>query len=68
MKVDTWPFPGINTVEGHMDAGDGLRNTNWISRSTSIWQDHCDVATRRRGPVPTIGPRKVKGSASLKNR
>jgi hypothetical protein len=22
MKVDTWPFPGINMVEGHRDAGE----------------------------------------------
>jgi hypothetical protein len=22
MKVDNWPFPGINMVEGHMDAGE----------------------------------------------
>jgi hypothetical protein len=22
MKVDTWSFPGVNMVEGHMDAGE----------------------------------------------
>jgi hypothetical protein len=43
-----------------------LRDTNWISCSTSRWQDYCDAATRR-GPVPAIGPKKVKGSTSLKN-
>jgi hypothetical protein len=45
-----------------------LRDADWISGSTSIWQDHCDVVTRRRGLVPAIGPEKVKGSTSLKNR
>jgi hypothetical protein len=68
IKVDTQPFPGINMVEGHMDAANGLCDADWISRLTSIWQDHCDVAVRRRGPVPVIGPGKAKGSTSLKNR
>jgi hypothetical protein len=45
----------------------GLRDVDWISRSTSIWQDYCDAVTRR-GPVPAIGPGKAKGSTSLKNR
>jgi hypothetical protein len=22
MKVDTWPFPGVNMIEGHRDAGE----------------------------------------------
>jgi hypothetical protein len=22
MKVDTWPFPGVNMVEGHRDMGE----------------------------------------------
>jgi hypothetical protein len=46
----------------------GLRNADWISYSTSIWKDHCDIATRRRGPVPTIGLEKAKGNTSLKSR
>jgi hypothetical protein len=46
----------------------GLRDADWISRSTSICQDHYDVAMRRRGPVPAIGPRKLKGNTSLKSR
>jgi hypothetical protein len=45
----------------------GLRDADWISCLMSIWQDYCDYATRR-GPVPTMGPGKVKGSTSLKNR
>jgi hypothetical protein len=39
----------------------GLRDADWISRSTSIWQDYCDTETRR-GSVPMIGPGKAKGS------
>jgi hypothetical protein len=46
----------------------GLCDADLISRSMSIWQDYCDAATRRRGAVPAIGPGKVKGSTSLKNR
>jgi hypothetical protein len=45
----------------------GLRDADWISRSTSIWQDYCDAMTRR-GPVLVINPGKAKGSTSLKNR
>jgi hypothetical protein len=44
-----------------------LRDAVWISRSMLIWQDHRDATMRRMGPVPTIGPRKVKGSTSSKN-
>jgi hypothetical protein len=54
MKVNTRSFPGINMAD-------------WISRSTSRWQDYYDVAIRR-GPVPAIGPEKAKGSTSMKNR
>jgi hypothetical protein len=46
----------------------GLHDADWISHSTSIWQDYCDAATGRRGPVPAIGPGKAKGTTSLKNR
>jgi hypothetical protein len=45
----------------------GLCDVDWISLSTSIWQDHYDVTTRR-GPVPTISPEKEKGNTSLKSR
>jgi hypothetical protein len=45
-----------------------LRDTDWISVSTSIWKDYYDIATRRRGPVPAIGPGRAKGSTSLKNK
>jgi hypothetical protein len=45
-----------------------LRDADWISRLTSIWQDYYDAVTRRKGSVPVIGPEKVKGSTSLKNR
>jgi hypothetical protein len=38
----------------------GLRDADWISRSTSIWQDHCDVAM--------IGLKKAKGNTSLKSK
>jgi hypothetical protein len=61
MKVDTWPFPGVNMVEG-------LHDADWIFRSMSTWQVHHNAATRRRGPVPAIGPRKAKRSTSPKNR
>jgi hypothetical protein len=46
----------------------GLRDADWISRSTSIWQDHYDITMRRRGAVPVISPEKVKGNTSLKSR
>jgi hypothetical protein len=51
MKVDTRPFPDVNMVEGHRDAGE------WSTRRR-------DAAMRRRGPVPAIGPEKAKGSTS----
>jgi hypothetical protein len=41
MKVDTRPFPVMQV--------NGLRDAYWISRSTSIWKDHCDIVMRRRG-------------------
>jgi hypothetical protein len=44
-----------------------LHDADWISCSTSIWQDNYDAAIRRE-PVPVIGPGKAKGSTSLKNR
>jgi hypothetical protein len=68
MKVDTRPFLGINMVEGHRDAGEQSARQRLNFTFDVNMQDHRDAATRRRGPVPTIDPGKVKGSTSPKNR
>jgi hypothetical protein len=68
MKVNTRPFPGVNMVEGHRDAGE------WSARHRLDFMFDINMAgpPRRRdekeGPVPTIGLGKAKGSGSPKNR
>jgi hypothetical protein len=61
MKVDTRPFPGVNMVEGHMDAGE------WSARRRLDFTFDVNMAgpPRRRdeneGAVPAISPGKAKG-------
>jgi hypothetical protein len=67
MKVDTQSFPGINMV-GHRDVGErSVRRRLDFSFNFNM----AGLLRRRdkkEGASPMIGPRKVKGSTSLRNR
>jgi hypothetical protein len=61
MKVDTQPFPNVNMVEGYdrsthrqLDFTFGINMAGHTSRS--------------RRPIPTIGPKKKRGTISPKSR
>jgi hypothetical protein len=67
MKVDTRPFPGINMVEGHMDAGE------WSARRRLNFTFDVNMAgpprhrDEKEGGSPHDRPWKGEGSASPKN-
>jgi hypothetical protein len=68
MKVDTRPFPGINMVECHMDAGEQSARCRLDFTFNINMAGPLQHHDEKQGPVPVIGPGKAKGSTSLKNR
>jgi hypothetical protein len=68
MKVNTRPFPGVNMVEGHRDVGERCtrHRLDFTFDINMAGQPRCH--DEKEGPVPVIGPGKVKGSTSPKNR
>jgi hypothetical protein len=58
MKVDTWPFPGVNMVEGHGDAGErSVRRRLDFTFDVNMAGPprHCD---EKEGASPHDRPRK----------
>jgi hypothetical protein len=68
MKVDTRSFPDVNMVEGHRNAGERSARcrVDFMFDVNMAGPSRC--RDEKEGPVPAIGPGKVKGSTSPKNR
>jgi hypothetical protein len=68
MKVDTRSFLGINMVESHRDVGERSARHRLDFTFDIKMVGPLQRRDEKEGPIPAIGPRKVKGNTSLKSR
>jgi hypothetical protein len=60
VKVDTWPFPGVNMVEGHMDAGERSARCQLDFTFDINMAGPLRHRDEKEGPSPRDRPRKGK--------